>query len=334
MAKFLQVKNLSAGYKFNNVTVQAVRNVSFDLKEGEFLGIAGESGCGKSTLAFAITRTLLSPGKIFGGQILINGKDILSLKEEEVRKIRWKEFSIVFQASMNVLNPVMKIKEQMYDAIIYHGHEYGKNLKKRAEELFEFVNISPKYLDAYPHQLSGGMKQRVVIAIALALNPKLIVMDEPTTALDVVVQRRILQEVDRLRKTFGFAVIFITHDLSLLVEISDTLAIMYAGEIIEKANSREIFSNPLHPYTFGLMNSFPPLMGKRKRLHGIAGHPPDLSKQIKGCSFFERCSKRINGKCDVIEPKLVEIERGHFVACNLYAKCYKESTEYGIRASN
>ncbi len=313
----LNVKNLNAGYVLGKTTVHAVRNVSLEVKENEFLGIAGESGCGKSTLAFAITRMLRRPGKIFSGEVWLGEKNLLKLDEESVRKVRWKEFSIVFQASMNVLNPVMKVKDQIYDAITFHTNE-RIDLRKRAEELFGYVNISPKYLDAYPHQLSGGMKQRVVIAIALALNPRLIIMDEPTTALDVVVQRRVLQEVDKLRKTFGFSVIFITHDLSLLVEISDTLAIMYAGRIVEKAPSKEIFSNPLHPYTYGLMNSFPPLTGKRKRLHGIAGHPPDLSKEIKGCPFFERCEKGVGKECELDEPELIEMKSGHYVACHLY----------------
>ncbi len=329
MAKILQVRNLHAGYELNDKVVHAVRDVSFDLEKGEFLGIAGESGCGKSTLAFAITRLLRSPGKVFDGEILFDGKNILKMEEEEVRKIRWKEFSIVFQASMNVLNPIMKIKDQIYDAITYHTHEYDERLFERAKELLEYTNISPKYLDAYPHQLSGGMKQRVVIAIALSLNPKLIIMDEPTTALDVVVQRRILQEVDKLRKKFGFSVIFITHDLSLLIEISDSLMIMYAGRVVEKASAREIFSDPLHPYTRGLMNSFPPLLGKRRRLHGIPGYPPDLSKKIEGCAFYPRCSERILDKCKNVEPQLMEIKKGHLVACNLYSKSYEEGAKNG-----
>ncbi len=333
MAKILQVKNLNAGYELNGTTIYAVRNVSFDLEKGEFLGIAGESGCGKSTLAFSISRLLKSPGKVFSGEVLFEGKNILKMKEEEVRQLRWKEFSIVFQASMNVLNPIMKVKDQIYDAITYHSHEYDGRLYERAKELMEYVNISPKYLEAYPHQLSGGMKQRVVIAIALALNPKLIIMDEPTTALDVVVQRRILQQVDKLRKKFRFAVIFITHDLSLLIEISDTLMIMYAGRIVEKCAAREIFAKPLHPYTYGLMNSFPPLTGKRKRLHGIPGYPPDLSHSIQGCAFYERCSKSIKGKCDVVEPELVEVEPQHLVACNLYEESYKEGAKDGTPAS-
>ena len=320
MGILLKVKKFNAGYTLKSATVHAVRDVSFELKEKEFLGIAGESGCGKSTLAFGITRMLQPPGRIFSGKVEFEGKDLLSMSEEELRKARWKDFSIVFQASMNVLNPVMKVKDQIFDAITYHTDEYNGRLEERAKELLSLVNISEKYLNAYPHQLSGGMKQRVVIAMALALNPKMIIMDEPTTALDVVVQKKILQEIDELRRKFGFSIIFITHDLSLLVEISDTIAIMYAGEIVEKAPSKTLYKQPLHPYTRGLMNSFPPLVGKRQRLHGIAGHPPDLSREIKGCPFYERCAKRIEGVCDRKAPKLVEIEPYHEVACHLYDK--------------
>ncbi len=318
MGELLRVKKLNAGYRLNQSTVHAVRDVSFELKEKEFLGIAGESGCGKSTLAFGITRMLQPPGKVFSGGVEFDRKDLLKMEEEELRKTRWKDFSIVFQASMNVLNPVMKVKDQIFDAITYHTDEYNGRLEERARELLALVNVSDKYLNAYPHQLSGGMKQRVVIATALALNPKMIIMDEPTTALDVVVQKKILQEIDELRKKFGFSIIFITHDLSLLVEISDTIAIMYAGSIVEKAPSNMLYKHPLHPYTYGLMNSFPPLVGQRKRLHGIAGHPPDLSREIKGCPFYERCARRIGGVCDKEEPRLVEVEPYHEVACHLY----------------
>ena len=320
MGTLLRVEKFNAGYILRNMTVHAVRNVSFELKEKEFLGIAGESGCGKSTLAFGITRMLQSPGKIFSGKVEFDGKDLLSMSNEKLRKARWKDFSIVFQASMNVLNPVMKIKNQIFDAITYHTDKYNGRLEERAKELLALVNVSDEYLNAYPHQLSGGMKQRVVIATALALNPKMIIMDEPTTALDVVVQKKILQKIDELRKKFGFSIIFITHDLSLLVEISDTIAIMYAGSIVEKAPSNTLYNHPLHPYTHGLMNSFPPLVGKRKRLHGIAGHPPDLSHEIKGCPFYERCTKRIEGVCDRVTPRLVELEPNHAVACHLYDK--------------
>lgn len=320
MGKLLRVKRFNAGYRLRHTTVHAVRNISFELKEKEFLGIAGESGCGKSTLAFGITRMLIPPGEVFSGEVEFDGKDLLKMEEEELRETRWRDFSIVFQASMNVLNPVMKIKDQIFDAITHHTDEYEGRLEERARELLSLVNVSDEYLNAYPHQLSGGMKQRIVIATALALNPKMVIMDEPTTALDVVVQKKILQEIDTLRKKFGFSIIFITHDLSLLVEISDTIAIMYAGQIVEKAASKRLYEKPYHPYTEGLMNSFPPLVGKRKRLHGISGRPPDLSLKVEGCPFYERCTKRIEGVCGKRKPKLIEIEPGHTVACHLYDK--------------
>ena len=318
MKTLLSVKNLNAGYITTLKCVHAVRDVTFELKEGEFLGIAGESGCGKSTLAFGMTGILQPPGKIFNGKVKFNGKDLLEIESGELRNMRLKEFSIVFQSSMNVLNPVMNIKDQIFDGVQCHMKMSRKLLEKHAKELLELVKVSPKYLDAYPHQLSGGMKQRVVIAIALSLNPKLIIMDEPTTALDVVVQRGILQEIDELRRKFGFSIIFITHDLSLLVEISDKIMIMYAGRVVEKAPSKRLYANPLHPYSYGLMHSSPPLVGKRQRLHGIAGHPPDLALKIEGCLFFERCSKRIEGVCNKITPLFIEVEPDHIVACHLY----------------
>ena len=318
MKTLLSIKNFNAGYVTTSKRVHAVRDVTFELNEGEFLGIAGESGCGKSTLAFGMAGILQPPGKIFNGKVKFDGKDLLKIESEKLRNMRWKEFSIVFQSSMNVLNPVMKIKDQIFDGIQYHMKISRKLLEKRAKELIELVKVSPKYLDAYPHQLSGGMKQRVVIAMALSLKPKLIIMDEPTTALDVVVQRGILQEIDELKRKFGFSIIFITHDLSLLVEISDTIIIMYAGRIVEKAPSKKLYANPLHPYSYGLMHSFPPLVGKRQRLHGITGHPPDLSLPIKGCLFFERCPKRIEGVCNKITPSFIKVEPDHIVACHLY----------------
>lgn len=314
----LSIENLKAGYKLKNYTVEAVNNVSLEVQENEFLGIVGESGCGKSTLALAVIRLLPFPGEIFSGSIRFKGKNIITLPENDLRRIRWKEISIVFQSSMNCLNPVKKIKDQMSDVMIYHDNHNGAQSVERISKALELVNVSPKYLEAYPHQLSGGMKQRVVIAMALLLKPSLIIMDEPTTALDVVVQRKILQDLEDLRKELGFAVIFITHDFSLLIEISDTIAVMYAGTIVEKAPSYTIFSRPLHPYTYGLINSFPPLTGERKRREGIPGNPPDLSTKIEGCPFFERCSKHIKGVCDESEPPNMEIEKNHTVKCHLY----------------
>lgn len=318
MKTLLEVRNLVAGYRLGSASVRAVRNVSFSLGEDEFLGIAGESGCGKTTAAFAITRMLDPPGRIFSGEVLFDGIDLMTLPESVLRTMRWRDFSIVFQASMNVLNPVMKVREQIYDAITAHTKEYDGRIAERAEELVRLTGVAPRYLDAYPYQLSGGMKQRIVIAIALALQPKLIIMDEPTTALDVVVQRRILQEIDRLRKLLRFSIIFITHDLSLLVEISDAVLIMYAGSIVERAPAAKLYDEPRHPYTQGLMASFPPLVGERRRRSGISGRPPDLSKEISGCPFAPRCARKIDGLCDRELPSLRQVGENHDVACHLY----------------
>ena len=321
----MSIQHLDAGYVTPSGPVRAVRDVSLDVAPGEFLGLAGESGCGKSTLAFAATRLLDAPGAVFGGEARLSGQDLLSLTPEELRRTRWKEYSLVFQASMNILNPVIKVREQVYDAMQAHGIHDKAKLEARARELFELVGIRPDYLDAFPHQLSGGMKQRVVIAIALALEPKLVVMDEPTTALDVVVQRQILQEIDAVRRRLGISIIFITHDLSLLVEMSDRIAIMYAGEVVEEAPAQQIYLAPKHPYTQRLMTAFPPLSGARERREGIPGRPPSLAQEIVGCPFYERCAVHIPGTCDVKKPANVEIEPGHRVACFLQSPAAKPS---------
>lgn len=314
----LSVRNFSAGYAFGDTTVQAVRNVNLDLKRGEFLGIAGESGCGKSTLAFGVAQLLQPPGRILEGEVWLGQDDLVKLSAPALRQVRWRDLSIVFQASMNVLNPVMRVREQIYDAVLAHERMDEGALERRARELFTLIDIDPRYLDAYPHQLSGGMKQRAVIAIALALEPDLIIMDEPTTALDVVVQRTLLQEVDRVRKELGIAVIFITHDLSLLVEISDSVAIMYAGQIVERSPSRGLYAEPLHPYTQGLMRAFPPLVGARGRRSGIPGKPPDLRDPPPGCPYYARCPVRLEGLCNTVTPPLQNAAPGHEVACHLY----------------
>ncbi|GGL86940.1 peptide ABC transporter ATP-binding protein [Deinococcus aerolatus] len=314
----LSIRELNVGYLTPGPTVRAVRDVSLDVQPGELLGLAGESGCGKSTLAFAVTRLLDPPGAVLGGSVRLAEHDLLALSPEELRRVRWKEFSMVFQASMNVLNPVLKIREQVYDAMQAHGVTDKAKLDARSRDLFDLVGIQASYLDTYPHQLSGGMKQRVVIAIALALEPKLIVMDEPTTALDVVVQRQILQEINDVRRRLGISVIFITHDLSLLVEMSDRVAIMYAGEVVELAPAHQLYAHPAHPYTQQLMNSFPPMTGPRVRRSGIPGKPPSLSADIVGCPFFERCFTRMPGVCDVKPLQTFPVAEGQTAACFLY----------------
>ncbi len=296
--------------------VKAVDGVSFAIQPGEVVGLAGESGSGKSTIAHAILRILHPPALITGGQVLYAGRNIFEMDELELEQFRWSKVAIVFQSAMNALNPVMRIRDQLLDVMIQHGLPKAQ-ANERAAGLFNLVGIDPHRLDAYPHQLSGGMRQRAVIAIALALNPDLLIMDEPTTALDVVVQKDILQQISVLREKLGFSVIFITHDLSLLVEISTSIAIMYAGEIVEKAPARELLDHPLHPYTLGLMNSFPSISGEKHKLTGIPGSPPDLVAPPSGCRFHPRCPKAMS-ICSKSAALTRSISSGHSVTCHLF----------------
>jgi peptide/nickel transport system ATP-binding protein len=312
----LELNDLKVVYLTARGPVKAVDGVSLTIKPGEVVGLAGESGSGKSTIAHAILRVLHPPALITGGQVLYNGRDILEMNEQELEQFRWKNISIVFQSAMNALNPVMRIRDQLLDVMLQHGLTKTA-ANERAVQLFDLVGIEPKRLDSYPHQLSGGMRQRAVIAIALALNPPLLILDEPTTALDVVVQKDILQQIAVLREKLGFSILFITHDLSLLVEFSMCIAIMYAGEVVERAPARELFKNPLHPYTLGLMNSFPSIIGKLQKLSGIPGSPPDLVTPPMGCRFHPRCPK-VMPICSQLAPVSKIIAGDHQVACHLY----------------
>ncbi len=311
----LECQNLVAGYELKTGFVHAVDHVSFALKKGEFMGIAGESGCGKTTLAYAVMRLFRDNAKIRNGKILFLGTDITTLPEEKIKKVRWTQISMVFQSAMNALNPVLTVGQQLTDAYFAHKAPNPNQARKRALEVLKLVDIPPDRYNAYPHQLSGGMKQRVMIAMAMILQPEVIIMDEPTTALDVVVQRTIIEKIQQLRQEFQFSVIFITHDLSLLVEISDRLAIMYAGRIVESGPAAFLFSQPLHPYTKGLMNSFPSLTGEIIRMGGIEGKPPDLLNPPKGCRFHPRC-KQSQERCLQQDPELIEATQEHWVACH------------------
>ncbi len=315
----LKVCDLRVVYLTTRGPVKAVDGVSLEIRPGEVVGLAGESGSGKSTIAHAILRILRPPALITGGQVIFNGvHDTLQMDDAELDQFRWRDISIVFQSAMNALNPVMRIRDQLLDVMQCHGMAKSAALA-RAEQLFDLVGIEQRRLDAYPHQLSGGMRQRAVIAIALALSPRLLIMDEPTTALDVVVQKDILQQISALREKMGFSILFITHDLSLLVENSTHIAIMYAGEIVEKAPARMLFDHPLHPYTLGLMNSFPSIRGEKRRLAGIPGSPPDLISPPAGCRFHPRCPRALP-LCAEKAPLKIIVAEGHEVACHLYSR--------------
>jgi peptide/nickel transport system ATP-binding protein len=313
----LEVKDLRAGYGTAKGFVRAVDGVSFTLGRGEFLGIAGESGCGKSTLAYAIMRLLRDNARIESGSIRFKGKDFASMAMVEVEPYRWTDMAMVFQSAMNALNPVLSVGEQLTDAVHAHRNVSQTDAEAMAVDMLRLVDINADRLRSYPHQLSGGMKQRVMIAMALILKPELLIMDEPTTALDVVVQRSIIEKIEDLRRQLGFSVIFITHDLSLLVEISDALAIMYAGRIVEYGAAGDLFSDPRHPYTKGLMNSFPSMSGPIVRMGGIEGRAPDLLSPPPGCRFWPRCPYATDQCRSGDGPALREVGAGRSCACVL-----------------
>jgi peptide/nickel transport system ATP-binding protein len=312
----LDVRDLHVNYLTTRGMVRAVDGVSFTVNPGEVVGLAGESGSGKSTIAHALLRILHPPAVITGGQALFEGRDIMQMDDPALEAFRWSKISIVFQSAMNALNPVMKIRDQITDVMLNHGVSKAE-AAQRAVDLFDLVGIEPARLDAYPHQLSGGMRQRAVIAIALALKPPMLIMDEPTTALDVVVQKDILEQITLLRKKLGFSILFITHDLSLLVEISTHISIMYAGDIVEKAPARELFEHPFHPYTLGLMNSFPSISGPKQKLTGIPGSPPDLVAPPSGCKFHPRCPRAME-VCSRVAPLSKQLTADHCVTCHLF----------------
>jgi peptide/nickel transport system ATP-binding protein len=315
----LELRSLAVAYG----TVRAVDGVDLEIRAGEVVGLAGESGSGKSTVANAVMQILRPPALVTGGSVLFRGEDLVGKSVEELRRFRWRNVSLVFQSAMNALNPVMRVGDQFVDMMQAHERISKRRALAKAAELLELMCIDGRRARAYPHQLSGGMRQRVIIAMALALEPELVILDEPTTALDVVVQREILQQVQDLQDELQFAVLLITHDLSLLLETADRIAIMYAGEIVETGPAERLAANPLHPYTQGLLRSFPPLSGPRVRLTGIGGSPPDPRDPPAGCRFHPRCPEcrperlGLFARQTTEPPVLREIEPGHHVACHL-----------------
>jgi peptide/nickel transport system ATP-binding protein len=309
----LEVSDLSVEYITDTGSIVAVDHVSFGLSPGEFIGIVGESGCGKSTLLFGIAQLLSPPARISGGTVCFRGRNMVGLTDEELATVRWKDLSVVMQSAMNALNPVMSIGAQFRDAMRAHGVTSKEQIADRSAEVLKMVGIDPVHLGSYPHQLSGGMRQRSMIAMAMLFTPDLVIMDEPTSALDVVAQRSLMVQIKELQLAFGFAVIFVTHDMSLISHFSDRLLVMYAGQVDELGVTKTIFDRPLHPYTQGLLEAFPSIRGPRVPLKGIPGNPPDLSRVPPGCRFRPRCPYAID-KCAEVAPDLYPLD-GTLVRC-------------------
>ena len=311
----LKVRDLEVEYATPNGPAKAVGGVSFDLEQGEFLAIVGESGCGKSTLLFAIAQLLTYPAAMVGGTIGFDGIDLTALNEEELRNYRWRDISVVMQSAMNALNPTLTIGAQLADACQAHTDWSDERIAERSREVLSMVSIDHVHLKSYPFQLSGGMRQRAMIAMALLLNPRLVIMDEPTSALDVVAQRSLMSQIQSLRKELGFSVLFVTHDMNVVSHFSDRLAVMYAGQIVEIGKTRKVFDEPLHPYSVGLMDAFPSLVGAPRQLLGIPGNPPSLVATSPGCHFAARCPS-VMDICKASRPELVD-ENRHAVRCHL-----------------
>ncbi len=312
----LSVRNLQVDFIGPRGKVRALEHVSFDVRRGEVLGVVGESGSGKSTLAQALLRILPAPGVISGGSVRFEGQELLALSERELRAVRWRRISMVFQSALDALNPVLSIGAQLVDTLQAHQPQRARDARARAAQLLEQVGISADRLESYPHQLSGGMRQRVGIALALALKPALVILDEPTTALDVIVEQEILQQLLELKAQVGFSVMFITHDLSRMLQLSDRVAVFYAGRLVELATRDQLRSAPAHPYTQRLLQAFPSLHEAPSARAAIGGAPPSLSDPPSGCRFHPRCELAVT-LCRSAEPPLRSLGGGQAAACHL-----------------
>ncbi|HEY9290393.1 MAG TPA: ABC transporter ATP-binding protein [Microlunatus sp.] len=328
MSNLLQVTDLSVTYDTSSGPVTAVDHVDLDVQAGEFVGIVGESGCGKSTLLFAIAQLLTSPAAIAGGEVIFRGRNMVAMNASELAPIRWRNMSVVMQSAMNALNPVKRIRAQYADAMKAHGIRSKAEIRQRSEEALDLVGIDRTHLNSYPHQLSGGMRQRAMIAMALLFTPELVIMDEPTSALDVVAQRSLMLQIKELQQQLGFAVIFVTHDMSLVSHFSDRLMVMYAGQEMEYGPTRQVFDSPAHPYSQGLLDAFPQIKGPRIPLQGIPGAPPNLASMPPGCRFEPRCPARFDD-CAVIEPELYDVA-GVQARCLLHDPAHRDNSGLGV----
>lgn len=314
MSNILEVKDLNMQYKTSEGFVKAIQDVSFDIPEKASFGLVGESGCGKTSVAMSLLQLQSDNAEITSGSIVFDGTDIVQLSEQDLRKVRWFGISIVFQGAMNAWNPVVKVGEQIREAIREH---YPNNTKientEKIESLFKMVGLDSSIMNRFPHELSGGMKQRAVIALALSCDPKVVIADEPTTALDVVIQDQILKEIKKVQELLGLSLIYISHDIAVIAEMTDQMAVMYAGSIVEIGPTEQVFSNPKHAYTRLLLESTPSVVGEKKKLRSLEGEPPSLIDEDAGCSFSPRCpDPSDNCKSGNSEMGLIEVANGHF----------------------
>jgi peptide/nickel transport system ATP-binding protein len=313
----LDVRGLIVEYATEVGPVVAVDDVELDVRPGEFVGVVGESGCGKSTLLFAIANLLSPPAAIKSGSVLFQGTNLVTMREKDLNELRWRHMSVVMQSAMNALNPVTTIGAQLRDTLTAHGKANKDEIEQRSIEVMKLVGIDPVHLKSHPHQLSGGMRQRAMIAMALLFTPDLVIMDEPTSALDVVAQRSLMVQIKQLQQRLGFAVLFVTHDMSLVSHFSDRLLVMYAGKVVEIGPTRALFDTPAHPYSRGLLDAFPSVRGPRRELTGIPGRPPDLRNPPTGCRFHPRCPVAMP-RCSSTVPDL-------YAAGATQARCLKHA---------